>query len=399
MEILKDYRLNVLKGAIVPVYLLVPFQNGLLREIRLPWMDEKKRNSAINYYLQHEIPGLTSELIYTYHVIEEPENKYLTVKVLVARKDSIDFYITSMEKAGYKVRGIEYSISALAEMFSDLPTTTRVLYLQNVRGKRIQMVLFKDTKPEVVAEVAFEQLDITKYQIYLGLKDHDIPIDFIVTDHSEQTDMLASLLLNAGLVKDKLLSFNKKILDQKIAWEQGTSDFSSYPLLAELYRVKENKNLNFFPRHHRLNKVRVLLLSLVCVLATFLLLISTIWHPKYDDLKRFEHELAILQSYHVDLSDDEVNIALTDWQAKQKSRVIALERILYVLENLKNEIKLNRLSLNNNTMHLWAECESEIAITKTIEELVENGWKNPTLIDYYYDNQKLVFSLSVEGCW
>jgi len=398
VEILKDYRQKYFKGAKVPVYLLIPFQNGLLREFILPWMDVRKRSSAISYYLKHEIPGLTSELIYTYHVIEEPNNKKLTVKVFVARKDLIDFYIKNMEEAGYLVRGIEYSISALSELFSYYPSQ-KVLYLQSTKDRRIQMVLYREAEPEVVTEITFEQLDVTKYQIYLGLNEYDIPVDFVVTDLSEQTNKLASLLLEAGLVKDRLVNFNKKIIDTKIELEQGSTTFPTYPLLAEFYRVKENRNLNFFPEFQRVNKAKALILSAVCVLATFLLLANAIWYPKYDDLKKLEQELAYLQDYHAYLQNDEIVIALSEWQAQQKSKILILEKVLYALKDMEKEISLSRLSFNNNTMYIWAECYNEMAISNTMEKLGNNGWKNPVLIDYYFDNQKLVFCLSVEGSW
>ena len=397
-EILKSYRLKNLTGAKVPVFLLIPFQNGLLREFKLPWMDKKVRSSTINYYLQHEIPGLTSELIYTYHVVEEHENKYLTVKVLVARKDLIDFYIKNVEEAGYQLLGIEFSISALAELFSDIPAKT-VLYFHNIKDKRIQIVLYKDAKPEAVSEVTIEQLDITKYQIYLGLDEYSIPVDFIVTDLHEQTEELASVLLEAGLAKERLLTFNKNIVENNPDLGQRFEAFSAYSLLAELYRVEENKNLNFYPRFQRVFKVRALILSVFCVLATFLLLTIMIWYPKYNYLKTLEQELSSVQDYHADLLDDEIIIAQSEWKIKQQSKAAILEKIQFFIKNVEKEISLNRLSLSNNTMYIWAECANEAAITNTIAILEKNGWKDPVLIDYYFDNQKLVFCLSVEGSW
>lgn len=392
IEILKNYRLNVCGKKRLQVYLLIPFQNGLIRESRLPWVIKNDRDSAVKYYLQHEIPGLADDLVYNYQVIEEKEKQYLNIRVIAARKDVISLYADCVKQAGYELRGIEYSVSAVGEILN-FQSEKRILCLQELKENRIQLVYYKNSHPEVIREMVINQYDITKYHIYLGLRDYEIPLDLIITDNGDQAEAISNAFIEAGLVKNKISTLSSDPTDDDEVKKYG---FPSYALFGEMYRVQDKKNINFFKSFMHSTKIKAMTMLMGGFLVVLIMMGSLLWYPQFLDYLHIQQEITTLQNDYKNLQNEESMATLTEWKKAQEITRINIAQIQKLVMTFEDDVNVTRLDYKQNTLYLWAECTDELSITKTIGNLLIEGWKEPVLVDYRYGKQKTTFCLSVK---
>jgi hypothetical protein len=392
-KILKDYRLNTFGRTKMPVSLLIPFQNGLIRDFRLPWIIERERDSAVHYFLQNEIPVLADELIYNYQVIEEKENEFLSIKVIAVRKDVICAYAQCLEQAGYTLRSVKYSVLALGEILGVCCIKKRILCLQGLRENKIQLVLFKDGLPEVIRELSIEQDEIAKHQIFLGLQDYELPVDFAITDGSILADKVFDLLMKSGLVKEQLNSENNRITFAG----QLKDEFRTYALLGELKRVKGKKSINFYSSFLRPLKVKTIAFLLGVYFIFFLLAGSLLWYPRSLDYWHTQEKIVFLRDELNKLEIQEEEIAWFEYKKKQEVYCFDLGRIQKALEQVSNDMNLIRLNYKQNNLYIWAECMDNTSITKIIGFLTAEGWREPIIMDYKYQQKNISFCISVKG--
>ncbi len=392
-KILKDYRLNTFDQTKMSVRLLIPFQNGLIRDFRLPWITKRERDSAVRYYLQHEVPVLADELIYDYQVIEEKEREYLNIKVIAARKDVIAAYAQCLEQAGYVLRSVEYSVSALGEILGSRSEEKRILCLQGLGENKIQLVLYKEDLPEVIRELSIEQDDVPKYQIFLGLQDYELPVDLIITDGSASADKVSGLLLKSGLAKEQL-----KIVNRGLTLASEFKDeFRTYALLGELNRVKGKKNIDFYSSFLHPLKVKTIAFLLGVFLLVFLLAASLLWYPRTSEYWHIQKEIVYLQDEINKLEVQEDKLAWYEYKRNQKIVYLNLGRIQKTLEQVADDMTLIRLNYKQSTLYIWAECTDNTSIIKMIGILTAEGWREPVLVDYKYQQENISFCLNVKG--
>lgn len=391
LEILENYRSDSACRMRLPVYLLIPFKKGLVREFKLPWINTKERDSAIHYYLQHEVPILADELVYDYQVTAEKEKDYLHIRVTAARKDIIEAYGECFKQAGYELKGIEYAISALGEVLKK-QSPDRILCIQDHKENRTQMVLYKNGLPQVIRDFSQEQYDLTKYHINLEIEGHEFPIEQIITDGSVQAEKAACLFLDSGLVK-KRITLAEPNLDSELMNEIAGKGFKAYALLGELLRIQDGNNIDFSKFVQRKSKVKALTAILGLFVIINILFGVVCWYPETIKLFNIQTEAASLESdlNKIETEKEQVRRKLA---GSRTDAVQDLKKIQQALEQAAG-ITVTRLNYKEGKLYLWAQCSDSSAITKFIGKLTAEGWRSPVLIDYHYQKQKITFTISV----
>lgn len=379
----------------LPVYLLIPFEMGLIREFMLPWIPKRERDAAVHYAIQHEVPGIADELFYAYQAVEEDGRGPLKIRVIAARRDLIQAYADWIHQAGYTVRGIEYSISAFGSI---LPTnygregSSKTLWIQKA-DSRIQMVLYKDNFPAGFREFKLGQGDYSKAYLYLGLNDEEFPVDRVGTDGSDQAEQIALALLKPGRAKKRLEIMNPQLSSFTEFTPAGSS---AYALLGELQRVRRQKTINFFLSLERPKKMKLAAALLGVLLSIFLVAGSLIWYPRITESRQIQKQMDLLHQRITYLETVEEQSRWTEFKVNQAISSEDLERIQKFLEQNPGEITLTRLNLKQGIAQIWGESRDNASLSRMIGILTAEGWRDPVLVDYSYQSGKITFSLRMK---
>jgi len=369
--LLRDYREKNWGRRKIPVYLLIPFRNGLIREFRLPWLPKRERDSAVFYYIRHELPVLNEDFFFDYQIAEDADKQFLDVRLTSIRQDTVKAYAKCFAQAGYDLRGIEYSVSALGEKLS---SDAKVMLFQAIAENRIQMVLYRDRVPQVIREFETDQPDMVKYHISLVLKAQEGPLDYVVTDGSIRADHAAALITN----------------------NSDPVDISALALLGGISRIKSKRNYNLYKTILRPIKVKTFLGCAVLSLTLALVLGMAVWYPSFTEYLLIEKEINTLQDQVHEIKASPYLLNWREWTTEQELSGESLEQIRKAVAILDHDLTLNRLNYQQGTLTLWLECRNNSLITTLIGKLIDQGWKEPVLLDYQYKNQKTTFCLSVK---
>lgn len=391
VEVLTDFRKRYLGNKKISAYLLIPLQMGLIREFKLPWIPKKKRETAIGYYIEHEIPVPPGELVYYYQELEEKENEYLKIRVSAARREIISKYADCLIKAGYKLEGIEYAVNCVGMVLGKLGDK-RVLVLQESKEGRIQLGLYRGSMLEVTTEIGRGERDVAKIMFSLRSQDEVLPIEMVVSDGSTQADELASLLHRSGLIIDHQLTpeFDEEQLD--ILNIQG---LKVYATCGYLLKIKKGKQANLYSSFLIPLKLKALALTGGIFLTILLLLGTLIWYPLYADYTNSQTRINDLQMNIANLEAEQSQDILTDWRILEEKSYQDLEQLYRALSYVDKEVTLERLNYKQGTLNLWAEGRDNPSITKLTDKLMADGWQDPELINYKYYQQTISFCLSV----
>lgn len=392
LDVLRTYRSQKKAHGKLPVYLLLPLENGFSREFSLPWIKKRERGSALRYYLEHEFPFLADGWIYTHQFKEEKEQEYLIARVTALRKDVLAFYANCLQEAGYVLKGVEYTVAALGSFFG-LHSKARILWLQELTNSSIQLILFKDGYPDVIRELSIDQAELNKYHLYVGLNDLELPVEYLSTDGSLPAEKAASILLAAGFVQERLAPSDLAVLPSQ---ELQTLGYKAFALWGEKLRIAAGLNIDFYNYFRRRLKVKTIaallgLWGIVCAL-----LGSFLWYPALKQHLSLRTELATLQARQEKLLIDEDQIAWKEWKGYREISSSDLSKMQQILEKITPNLKLARLNYKQSTLYLWGECRENASISQVLAAFTAEGWREPVLIDYKYQEEKIVFVLSVQ---
>jgi type IV pilus assembly protein PilM len=376
----------------IPVYLLIPFQNGLIREFKLPWMKKTEREAAVHYYLRHEIPFLIDDFFYDYQLWEAKAKDFLYGRVVAARKEVVVNYANCLKQAGCLLRGIEYSVLAFGEV---LETEGGIrMAIQGVNENRIQLVLYQNKQPEIIREIDLSQSDPAKYQIYLAFKDYPVPLDYVLSDQSPQAEAVVNILIEGGFVREQKRTVRYLEQGKKTAEDHR---FQELALIGEMQRVSKKKNMNVYRPILRPIKVKTLVSVASLMLCVLLLLMGIVWYPAVTDFHRLQSEVSLLQDQIKQAQSQEEQAMWMDWQDQTDKSAADIQKVREIMELVEEEVNLTRLDYKQGVLILWIECSDNLAAVQLIGNLTAEGWKNPLLYDYKYQNAKISFCLRVES--
>ncbi|RNC29280.1 MAG: hypothetical protein AWM53_00633 [Candidatus Dichloromethanomonas elyunquensis] len=387
--ILRSFREKNFGKNRVPVYLIIPFQNGLFREVKLPWMNKRKREAAIRYYIRNEIPVLPDEFFYDYSLTEDIIKEFLHIRLTAARKDTISFYDQVLQQAGYCLQGIEYSLSAIGEMMDSDKT---VIFLQGLKKDRLQFIIYKDGVPQTVREIELNQFDQAKYHIYLALKEFEVPLDLVLSDQSDAAEIISGLLVNSGFAKEhqNVLNFSPKYFN-----ETDHQGFFGQVLWGERQRTIKRKNYNFYKILLRPIKVKIAACFTAGILGILMFFGGVVWYPAYQNYSQVGDAVQNLQKelQHVENNGD--GLAWDGWKKEQELSSANLEKVRHALSFIGSGMNLTRMNYKQNTLFLWIDCRDNASVTSLIVNLTAAGWKEPLLLEYKYTTEKTSVCLSV----
>ena len=391
VEILTDFRQSNFGDKKVSAYLPIPLQMGLIRDFKLPWIPQKKRDEAIGYYLEHEIPVPSEELVYYYQELEEKENEFLKVRVSAARREIISKYGKDLTQAGYKLEGVEYAVNSVGGITSLLGDKT-IIILQEIKEARLQLALYKGAMLEIVREIDLGQRDISNYLLSLGLQDAQ-PIDLILSDGSVEAKSFVSLLLTRGLIKDHQITPSSDLSQVDIVNLHGTQIFATYGFLMKLEKAEQ---ANLYSSFLLPMKIRAVALMGGLVFAFLVLFASLIYFPLNSDYISTQTSISDLQMKLANIEIKRGQDILIDWSKLEEKSYSDIEQLHTALTHLDEEITLVRLNYRQGTLYLWAECHDNTSITKLTGRLMADNWKDPVLTNYKYHQQTISFGLSVK---
>ncbi|KUO58800.1 MAG: hypothetical protein APF84_10325 [Gracilibacter sp. BRH_c7a] len=391
VKVLMDFREQHLCNQKVSAYLLIPLQIGLIRDFRLPWIPKQDRDSAVGYYIEHEIPVPSGELVYYYQELEEKENEYLKVKVSAARREIISKYGDYLTEAGYRLEGVEYAVNCVGEVLGQLGDK-RILILQQIKEDRIQLALFKGALLEVIREIDGGERDISQFMFSIRWQDNELPIDMMLSDGSDEADSLASLLRRKNLIKDQQPTpiFEKSKLSFLNA--QGIKAYGAY---GYLIKIKNGKQANLFSPFLMPLKLKLLAMMAGIFLSVLLLFSTQIWYPLYADYISSEIRIDSFQMDLANLESEQAQDISADWRKLEAKSYQDLEQLDKALRYIEKELKLTRLNYKQETLHLWAEGTDNPSISKLTSKLMADGWHDPVLVNYKYYQESISFCLRV----
>lgn len=393
-EIFRNFRVEHFKGKNISAVLLLPFYNGLIREFTLPWIRPKDRASAVRYYIQEEVPVPFTELIYDYRVIEEKKDDYLKIQVTAAKKAIVNQYIKCLEEAGYKLQSIEYAVTAAGYFFNRIGLGD-FIYSQDIGDGKIQFVFYKKFVPFIIRNIPEEHPDIHKYLVYLGIREFELPVEFVISDKSSFAQQFADLLVTAGLAKSRMEpDFQEEHSDiQKIVDLEGGAVFA---LLGSLLRIKNNlEGVNFYQNFLVHKHLKILTATAGVLACGIFLLWQLVWFPLYSEFKVFQEEKAYLNKQYAELKQSSQFLLVQEWKKLESLR---LKNNMEILKEVMNctgdQINIKRLNYKQGTLYLWASCSNNSELEVFVRDLRKSGWQEPVLTNYKYDRDGIVFCLS-----
>ncbi|NLI91862.1 MAG: hypothetical protein GX434_06520 [Peptococcaceae bacterium] len=376
--VLQCFREKNYGKSLVPAYLIIPFENGLIREMRLPWINKRKRNEAVQYYIRNEIPVLLDDFVYHYSILEDETKEFLHIHLAAARKEIISAYGRIMKEAGYFLQGVEFALSAIGETVNSKRT---VIFLQGLKENRAQFILYKNGVPQTVTEIELNQYDQAKYHIYLALKGLELPIDLILTDQSRQAERLARLLMDYS--QNDLELANDREFQRQVLW-------------AERQRVKSGKNNNFYKTFLRPIKAKMAAGFLGGILTVMIFFGAVIWFPSFQNYFRVLNENQVLQDQLQHLKSNEETVIWEGWKKEQGVSSLNLKNVGNILPFIREGMNVTRMNYKQGILVLWIESRDNASVTSLIGNLTAAGWKDPSLLEYKYTAEKTSVCLRIK---
>jgi hypothetical protein len=388
--ILRNFRRENFGRGPVGAYLLIPLANGLIREIRLPWIGKRKRDAGVRYYIMNNLPVLPQDFSYDYFVAEDEKREFLQVKLAAVRKEIISAYARSLQEAGYLLLGTEYTLLAIGELFAGAKT---VVFLEGLADNKVQFCLYQGKSLQALSEIDLKQYDQARYHLYLAVKELENPPDWVLTDQSAQAKTVAGLLMDSGLAKehtDTACFFPEK---QRPVPGQG---FAAQVLWGGKQRVRQKKAINLSGIFLRPIKVKLMILVLSIALAVVAFAGALVWYPLWQQHSRMQQEVGILQNQVQNRQNDQDTALGSDWKKEQVKAAADLERVGTVLTLPGPGLDITRLDYKQNTLYLWLECREASVLPAFVGGLTAAGWKEPAILDYKFTAEKTEVCFSVK---
>jgi hypothetical protein len=393
-QILREYRQSVVGNQKIPVYLLLPFEKGLMREYKLPWIKKRDRDSAIEYCLKHEMPYLIEELVFNYRVIEERKGQDLRIQVTACRRDVIKLYTQCFAKAGYVIKGIEYSAWALGE-FLNAPESATLLCLRKANLNEAELILFQGAVPLIIREIRISQGEYSAPNVFFNSQDLKVPVDFLLTDGSLESTEAAELLRGLSLVS-QAKTFAPPAAPTE---EQFLEGLATYTLLGERQRVQAQKNYNFFEENN-FKRVKILALIVVTCLILLLSAAGKVLLDQYSEYHELQADISSLSELCEQQAEHNNYTQLEEWNRIKATSFKDLERINHAwgeIADMKGQLTVTRWNYVPGKLIIYAQCSHNDEIILLMNKLTLSGWEKPVLESYHGQRESIAFTLSIQS--
>ncbi|NLM20956.1 MAG: hypothetical protein GX207_04320 [Peptococcaceae bacterium] len=391
-QVLREYRQNVVGNQKISAYLLLPFEKGLMREYKLPWIKKRDRASAIEYCLKHEMPYLVDELVFKYRVIEERVGQDLRIQVTACRRDVVKFYTQCFAKAGYVLKSIEYSAWALGE-FLNVPDSATLLCLRKANLNEAELILYQGTVPLAIREIRIRQGKYSAPNVFFNPQDLGVPVDFLLTDGSYESKEAANLLKDLGLIGQAKI-FTPATAPMEELFLEG---LATYTLLGARQRVQAQKNYNFIAEN---NSKRFKIITLMAAACLILLLSAAgrVLLGQYSDYHELQADITHLSELCEQQEDHNNYAQLEEWNKIKATSLKDLQRIHHVMgetADIKGQLTVTRWNYQPGKLIIYARCSHNDEIMLLMNKLALSGWEKPVLESYHGQKGSIAFTLSI----
>ncbi|MBI4355474.1 MAG: pilus assembly protein PilM [Candidatus Omnitrophica bacterium] len=146
------------------VVLGLPSSEVLLRHFILPQMPESEWRSAIQFEVRKYIPFKVDDLVWNFHVVEQPQAHQLGVVFVGAQRVTVAHYTSLLARAGLKARAIESPSVGLARMIlrGQPGLAEETFAVAEISGDAAHIILVKDGVPYFSRDVSLAGRDETK---------------------------------------------------------------------------------------------------------------------------------------------------------------------------------------------------------------------------------------------
>ena len=112
------------------IFINLPFEELILREISLPFVARGKVRELLPYELESQLPYEISEIFYDYHAYPDEKNGRTNIIVAACRKNFLENYIQFFLKNNHELKGVYVPPDSLLQLSSYVEEeTTCILYM------------------------------------------------------------------------------------------------------------------------------------------------------------------------------------------------------------------------------------------------------------------------------
>ncbi len=103
------------------VFLVLPRDDVLVQFLQLPAAAADDLAATLGYEIDRHTPFSAEDVCFGYHVVKGPqEDGLISVLLVTAKKESIDYYTTLFKNVGVRLRGIETTVTSLLNLLTQL---------------------------------------------------------------------------------------------------------------------------------------------------------------------------------------------------------------------------------------------------------------------------------------
>jgi len=384
-QVLRDYRQKSVGNQKLAAFVLLPFEKGLIREYILPWIHKRDRDSAVEYCLKHEFPYLMKELIFKYRVIEERERQDLRIQVTAIRRDIVRLYAQCFDKAGYILKGIEYSAWALAEYLCP-PDSSILLCLRKANLYEAELIVFKGTVPLIIRDIRIGAGKNSASNIFFGPQDLGAAVDFLLTDGSLESEKAVDWLKNFGLI------------GQVKTFMPPSAQFETYALLGARQRVRAQNNYNFLEENNHTKFKKAVFGAVICLI---LLLTAggKVLYTQNSTYQKIQEDIASLVETSSRQTENNIYAVGEEWQEINQTSLKDLQQInkaLGDISKINGSLVLTSWNYQKGKLTVAGECGHNNEIMQLMNIFVLEGWKQPVLVKYHRQREIITFTLNIQ---
>ncbi|HIQ31708.1 MAG TPA: pilus assembly protein PilM [Aquifex aeolicus] len=186
---------NGLKGE--KVISCIPANEGILKLHRFPTaMTKKDLMEAIEWQVRTETQKIKEETIHDYYFLEESDEKYVRVVMIIARGSSVKRLTEILEKAGLKPEVVDYEINAIINfgLYNRLSSPFSILYVDYHEG--VLTYYSKDS-------ISYNKTDFN-YLLYRETKDNQLLNAFLVDIRNQLViNEISNIYLAGPIISDE----------------------------------------------------------------------------------------------------------------------------------------------------------------------------------------------------
>ncbi|OLN32213.1 competence protein ComA [Desulfosporosinus metallidurans] len=396
------------------VYLAIPLQQGFIRAYSLPWLEKRDRKSAISLLVAEEMPIVRSDLLYDFQVISEEKPISLVILLGATRKSILEQYVLILEKAGFRVEGIDFAFSVLGQALG-FEAKEDVLYLQG-ESDSFQMAFFRGTVPESVRtllpshsskvgegsvkeRIETLESEIRRFLLFYSTQHNDLNLKRLVWSGDTVAGQLAQRILASNHVSTVEQA---KITCASDPWQKLLEENKGWGEVAVGYGLRicaHRPGLNLWGQPNRDKKLMRTFRGLAFFSGALLMIGTIVCFVLYQNTLPLQQEVRLLSSQGARIEKQAKH--REELEDAWKKVTIQPEKIGEELAKVQalwgSELEIEQVTYKQDSMSLSGSTDDSRGVQTLIRKLRTMGWEQPALTSYKLTTlDNVEFSLSAK---